>query len=142
MTEGERRRMGDVLKKYNIRDSKRFFSEINRQAQEGVEVITYDGLRPNQGEVSHLKTEVLDRILATFEFHPELEFDEHIKVWTASVAELPVYGEDTEVFYANLRWFLSREETLSDCSYVRQKARCGGDRKKIADLIGPLPHAN
>lgn len=141
------------MEKYNIRDSKRFFSDINRKAQEGLEVITYDGLRPNQGEVSHIKTEVLDQILSAFLFHPEWTLDEELATWTVSLPELPVYGEGkskaeakrdlvdslleyVETYYSDLRWFLGREETANDIRYVRQVARCEGDRKRIAQLVG------
>jgi len=152
------RQLGAVLEKYNIRDTKRFFSEVNRKALEGLEVITYDGLRPNQGEVSHIKTEVLDKIVSAFEFHPEWTLDEELSVWTVSLPELPGYGEGedrkeaaedlidglleyVEAYYGNLQWFLNREETASDLRYLRQIARCEGDRARIARLVG-LPDAD
>lgn len=145
--------MGMVLEKYNIRDTKRFFSRVNRKAQEGVEVITYDGLRPAQSEVSHIKTEVLDKVFSIFQFHPEWTFDKELSTWTVSLRELPVYGEGrtkkeavqdlvdslleyVEIYYKDLHWFLGREETSSYFPYLRQVARCDGDREKIARLVG------
>ena len=100
---------------------------------------------------------MLDRILSAFQFHPEWTFDEELSVWTVSLPELPVYGESTdkkeaadglidslleyvEVYYSNLQWFLNREETASDLRYLRQIARCEGDRARIARLVG-LPDA-
>ena len=146
------RQLGAVLEKYNIRDSKRFFSEINRKAQEGLEVITYDS-KPSQGEVSHIGTEVLDKVFRAFKFVPEWTLDEDLSVWTVSLPEVALYGEGTdkkqaaedlidnvleyvEIYYEDLRWFLSREETLPHLPYLRQVARCEGDRAKIATVLG------
>lgn len=144
--------MGDVLEKHNIRDSKRFFSEINRKAQDGLEVITYDS-KPSQGEVSHIGTEILDRVFQAFRFDPQWVRDEELSVWTVTLSEVGIYGEGrdkslaaedlidnileyVELYYEDFRWFLSREETLSHLPYLRQVARCEGDRARIAEVLG------
>lgn len=112
-------------------------------------------MRSKPDEVSHIKTEVLDKILRSFRFHPEWTFDEELSTWTVSLPELPVYGEGkakkeaaedlidslleyVEVYYRDLPWFLNREETISHFPYLRQIARCEGDRAKIAKLVGLL----
>lgn len=146
-------RMGAVLKKYNIRDTKRFYTEINTRAQAGQEIITYDGSRGSAPEVSHIKTALLDRVFSSFPFRNTWTFDEDLGVWTVSLDDLNLYGEGQskngaiedlinsvleylQIYYANPEWFLSREETAPHYVYLRRIARCDGDKDTIKRLMG------
>lgn len=145
--------LGAVLKKYNIRDTKRFYTEINTKAQAGQEIITYDGSRGSVPEVSHIKTELLDWVFSRFPFHKTWSFDEDLGIWTVSLDDLNLYGEGRskkdaiedlidstleylQIYYANPEWFLNHEETASHFVYLRRIARCEGDREAIKDLLG------
>lgn len=80
------------IPKYNIRDTKKRYSELNNIALKGIEVITYNANNDNE-TVSHIKTSYLDKLLDNLSFKPEFEFDQEVDIYTLMLPEIDLYGE-------------------------------------------------
>lgn len=140
------------IERYSISETKKNYTAINRKVQEGLEIITYDGLRRSGQEVSHIKTEMLERLLATLKFHPEWTYDEELACWTVFLSEINVYGEGpdqagaiddlikgcneyAEVYLANIQWFSQRPETADHYFYLRRIINVADDRDALRRLL-------
>lgn len=140
------------IERYSISETKKNYTAINKRVQEGREIITYDGLRRSGQEVSHIKTEMLDRLLATLKFHPEWTYDEELACWTVFLPETNVYGEGpdrasaiddlikgcneyAEVYLANIQWFSQRPETGDHYFYLRRILKLSEDRDCLCSVL-------
>jgi hypothetical protein len=144
--------MNAALDKYNIRDTKQYYSEINDKVLKGMEVITFNATK-KLAEVSHISTAILDEICDRFViFHPCSELDEELGVWTVSLNEINMYGEgktedeaiqdlinaivEFSRLYKKKYEYYSMVEAPEVKVYMRKIARCEGDREKIKKAIG------
>lgn len=140
------------IEKYNIRDTKQYYSEINDKVLKGIEVITYNASK-KLSEVSHIKTELLDTIFDKFVcFHPRVELDEELNVWTVAADEIDMYGEGSTKeeaiedlldaivhfckIYAEKIELYAVLDSAEKKAYMRKMLRCENDREKIRKVIG------
>lgn len=147
----EGRNMSIAVPRYNIRDTKKYYSELNNMALKGIEVITYNS--NNQAEeVSHIKTAYLDKLIDKLSFSPLIEKDEDLAVHTVALNEIDLYGEGETVeiavedlitsiieyltIYIDKIDMFSRVEPEAKQVYVLKLLRCNGDREKIRKAIG------
>ncbi|PKM79960.1 MAG: hypothetical protein CVU89_15975 [Firmicutes bacterium HGW-Firmicutes-14] len=145
------RKMSLAIPRYNIRDTKKYYSELNNMALKGIEVITYNS--NNQGEeVSHIKTTHLDKLLDNLSFSPLIEKDEELSINTVALNEIDLYGEGETVetaiedlitsiieyltVYVDKIDMFSRVESEAKQVYVLKLLRCNGNREKIRKAIG------
>lgn len=137
--------------KFNIRDTKRFYSDINDKALNGIEVITYNAMGKT-GEVSHLSKKIVDFLFDSLQFHISEEFDEELGVYTISADEINIYGEgrtkdeavenlltsiiEYAVIYVEQIDLFSRVEDATKQGYMLKIIRCEGDREKLKKVLG------
>lgn len=137
--------------KFNIRDTKRFYSDINDKALNGIEVITYNAM-DKTGEVSHLNKKIIDFLLNSLQFHISEEFDEELGVYTVSVDDINVYGEGASkdeavedllnsineyaAIYIEQIDVFSRIEDVTKQGYMLKIIRCEGDSVKLRKVLG------
>lgn len=143
--------MSIAIPRYNIRDTKKYYSELNNMALKGIEVITYNSNNRDE-EVSHIKTTYLNRLLDKLSFSPLIEQDEELSVCTVALNEIDLYGEGETVeeaiedlitsileyltIYVDKIDLFSRVEPESKQVYILKLLRCNGDREKIRKAIG------
>ncbi|WP_418792346.1 hypothetical protein [Phosphitispora sp. TUW77] len=143
--------MSITMPRYNIRDTKKYYSELNNMALKGIEVITYNSNNQDE-EVSHIKTAYLDKLLDKLAFSPLVEKDEELGVHTVALNEIDLYGEGETVelaiedlltsiieyltVYVDKIDMFSRVESEIKQVYVLKLLRCNGDREKIKKAIG------
>ncbi|MBA1335964.1 MAG: hypothetical protein HPY66_1783 [Firmicutes bacterium] len=137
--------------KFNIRDTKRFYSDINEKALNGIEVITYNAMGKT-GEVSHLSKRIVDFLFDSLQFHISEEFDEELGVYTISVDDINIYGEGstkaeaiedlltsiieyTAIYVEQIDLF-SKVENITKQGYMLKVIRCGSDREKLKKVLG------
>ncbi len=140
-----------VIPRYNIRDTKRYYSELNNIALKGLEVITYNATSENE-EVSHIKSSYLNQLLEKLPFDPIVEYDDELCVHTVSLNEIDLYGEGETIkeavedlinsiiefltIYLNKIDIFSKVEPELKQIYLLKLLKCNGDRKKIKKAIG------
>ncbi|MEW6698668.1 MAG: hypothetical protein ACOY9Y_08885 [Bacillota bacterium] len=140
-----------ALPRYNIRDTKRYYSELNNLALKGIEVVTYNATNENE-EISHIKTSFLDKLLNKLDFSPITEYDEELNVHTVALNEIDLYGEGktldeaVEDLVNSILEFLtmylekidlfSKVESEAKQVYMLKLLRCNGDKEKIKKAIG------
>ncbi|MEA4924248.1 MAG: hypothetical protein VB084_02965 [Syntrophomonadaceae bacterium] len=144
-------KMSSAIPKFNIRDTKKHYSELNNIALKGIEVITFNA--NNETEmVSHIKTSYLDQLLSNLIFKPEIEFDEEIGIHTVSLPEIDLYGEGPTLeaainnlldsvlefltIYVDKLDIFSKVESDQKQLYLFKLLRCHGDRDSIKEAIG------
>jgi hypothetical protein len=143
--------MSLAIPKFNIRDTKKRYSELNNLALKGIEVITYNANNENE-KVSHIKTSYLDKLLANLSFKPEIEFDQEIAIHTVSIPEVDLYGEGNTIeaaienlidsileflnIYVSKLDMFSRVESELKQLYLLKLLRCHGDRDLIKKALG------
>lgn len=134
--------------KYNIRDTKRYYSEVNNIVLKGLEIITYRGINKSakgNDEVSHIKTEYLDYLLDKVRFNPVIESGEELGGYTVSVNEINIYGEGDTVedaindlldsiieyidIYIEQIDLFSKVEDIQKQIYMLKLIRCNKDKK-------------
>lgn len=136
---------------YNIRDTKKYYSELNNMALKGMEIITFNANNENE-KVSHIKTSYLDQLLAALTFKPSVELDNELGVYTVSLNEIDLYGEGNtpeeaaEDLASSIILFLaiytdkidlfSKAESETKQLYLLKLLRCNGDKEKIKKEIG------
>lgn len=147
----EDRLMSIAVPRYNIRDTKKYYSELNNMALKGIEVITYNSNNQDE-EVSHIKTAHLDNLLDKLSFSPLIEKDEDLEIHTVALNEIDLYGEGETVelaiedlitsiieyltvYIAKIDMF-SKVESEAKQVYVLKLLRCNGDREQIKKAIG------
>lgn len=151
MESKEGRNMTIAVPRFNIRDTKKRYSELNNMALKGIEVITYNSNNQDE-EVSHIKTAYLNKLLDNLSFSPIVEHDEELAVYTVALNEIDLYGEgDTKekaiedlitsiieylTIYIDKIDMFSRVESETKQVYVLKLLRCNGDREKIRKAIG------
>ncbi|OPX85787.1 MAG: hypothetical protein A4E52_01600 [Pelotomaculum sp. PtaB.Bin013] len=139
------------IPRYNIRDTKKYYSELNKIALKGIEVITYNATSENE-EVSHIKTSYLNKLLDNLPFNPIVEYDDELCVHTVSLNEINLYGEGKTVeeavvdlvntiieflaIYIEKLDVFSKVEPESKQLYLLKLLRCNGDGEKIKKAIG------
>lgn len=145
------KRMSIAIPQFNIRDTKKRYSELNNIALKGIEVITYNANNEEE-KVSHIKTSHLDKLLGTLSFNPSVELDKEIGIYTVSLSEVDLYGEgnnlDTAVddlidsviqflaIYTDKIDLFSKVEPDTKQLYLLKLLRCNGDKDKIRKAIG------
>lgn len=145
------KRMSIAIPQFNIRDTKKRYSELNNIALKGIEVITYNANNEEE-KVSHIKTSHLDKLLGTLSFNPSVELDKEIGIYTVSLSEVDLYGEgnnlDTAVddlidsviqflaIYTDKIDLFSKVEPDTKQLYLLKLLRCNGDKEKIRKAIG------
>ena len=144
-------KMSLAIPKFNIRDTKKRYSELNNIALKGLEVITYNANNENE-MVSHIKTSHLDNLLSNLNFKPEVDFDEEIGLHTVSLPEIDLYGEGPTVeaainnlldsvleflsIYVEKIDLFSKVESDQKQLFLLKILRCHGDRDSIKKVIG------
>lgn len=140
-----------VDNKFNIRDTKRFYSNINDKVLNGIEIITYNAMGKT-GEVSHLSKKIVDFLLDSLQFHISEEFDEEIGVYTISADDINIYGEGstrdnavedlinsineyTAIYIEQIDMF-SKVEDVTKQGYMLKIIRTGGNRQKLMKVLG------
>lgn len=141
--------------KYNVRDTKRYYSDLNNYALKGLEVRTYKGInktvKENQ-EVSHIKTAYLDYLLNKVSFNPNIESGEELGGYTISVNEIDMYGEGQTVeeatnnlldsileyidIYIEQIDLFSKVENTEKQIYMLILIRCNKDREALRKVLG------
>ncbi len=137
--------------KFNIRDTKRFYSDINDRALNGIEVITYNAMG-KVGEVSHLNKSIVDFLFDSLQFHITEEFDEELGVYNVSADDINIYGEGNtkaeaiedlltsimeyaDIYVEQIDMF-SKVEDITKQGYMLKVIRCCGDREKLKKVLG------
>lgn len=144
-------KMSLAIPKFNIRDTKKRYSELNNIALKGIEVITFNANNENE-MVSHIKTSYLDKLLSNLIFKPEIEFDEEIGIHTVSLPEIDLYGEgptlETAInnlldsvleflsIYVEKLDMFSKVESDQKQLFLLKLLRCHGDRDSIKKVLG------
>lgn len=147
----DRKMMPVAIPRYNIRDTKRYYSELNNIALKGIEVITYNAISENE-EVSHIKTSYLSKLLDKLSFNPIVDYDGELGVHTVSLNEIDLYGEaetvaeavedlvnsviEFLVIYLEKLDLFSKVEPELKQVYLLKLLRCNGDREEIKKAIG------
>ncbi len=136
--------------KFNIRDTKRFYSDINDKALNGIEVITYSTMG-KKGEVSHLSKKIVDFLFDSLQFHITEEFDEELGVYTISVDDINIYGEGctraeaiedlltsiieyVDIYVEQIDLFSKVENITKQCCMLKV-IRYGNDREKLKEAL-------
>ncbi len=144
-------KMSLAIPKFNIRDTKKHYSELNNIALKGIEVITFNANNENE-MVSHIKTSYLDKLLSNLIFKPEIEFDKEIGIHTVSLPEIDLYGEGPTLeaainnlldsvleflsIYVEKLDMFSKVESDQKQLYLLKLLRCHGDRDLIQKELG------
>lgn len=144
-------KMSLTIPKFNIRDTKKYYSELNNIALKGIEVITFNANNENE-MVSHIKTSYLDRLFSNLIFTPEIEFDEEIGIHTVSLPEIDLYGDGTTLeaainnlldsvleflaIYVEKLDMFSKVESDQKQLFLLKLLRCHGDRDAIKKVLG------
>ena len=147
----EEDKMAVAMPRYNIRDTKKRYSELNNIALKGIEVITFNANNAEE-KVSHIKTTHVDKLLDNLAFNPTVELDEELGTYTVSLNEIDLYGEGPtqhaaiEDLLDSIVQFLaiylekidlfSKVEADTKQLYLLKLLRCGNDRKIIKKAIG------
>ncbi len=136
--------------KFNIRDTKRFYSDINEKALNGIEIITYNAMGKT-GEVSHLSKKIVDFLFDSLQFHISEEFDEELGIYTVSADDINIYGEGSTkdeaiedlltsiIEYASIYVeqidLFSKVEDITKQGYMLKVIRCGSNRDKLKKVL-------
>lgn len=145
------RKMSIAIPQYNIRDTKKRYSELNNIALKGLEVITYNA-NDKEEKVSHIKTSYLDLLLHKLSFTPSVDLDDELRMYTVSLNEIDLYGEGKTVeaavedlidsilqflaiYIEKLDLFAKAESEIKQL-YLLKLLRCNGDIEKIKKAIG------
>lgn len=147
----EERKMSILIPQYNIRDTKKRYSELNNIALKGIEVITFNANNEVE-KVSHIKTSYLDKLLDNLLFIPSEDLDNELGIYTISLTEIDLYGEGKTLdeaidnlidsimqylaIYVEKIDLFSKVESEIKQLYMLKLLRCNGDRKKIKKVIG------
>lgn len=142
-------------RKFNVRDTKRYYSDLNNAALKGLEVITFKGINKNSKEdeeVSHIKTSYIDFLMGFLKFNPVIESGEEIGGFTISSNEIDMYGEGDTVeaakenlidsileyidIYLDQIDLFNKVESIEKQVYMLKLIRCDGDRSKIKKELG------
>lgn len=139
-----------TLGKYNVRDTKKHYCDINNKVLSGLEIIT---CKANTSEnVSHIKKQYIDHLLKNIKFSIKEEFDKELKGWTISVNELNLYGEGTtkekaiedllnsilefaEIYLEKVDLY-SRVESIEAQIYMLKVLRCQGSKDVLKRELG------
>ncbi len=142
--------MKTTLKKYNIRDTKEHYCNINNKVLSGLEIIT---CKANTSEnVSHIKKQYIDYLLGNVKFSIKEEFDKELKGWTISVNELNLYGEGAtkeeaiedlldsilefaEIYLEKVDLY-SKVEPIETQIYMLKVLRCRGNEDVLRKELG------
>ena len=144
-------KMSLAIPKFNIRDTKKRYSELNNIALKGIEVITFNANNEDE-KVSHIKTSYLDKLLTNLSFKPEIELDQEIGVHTVSIPEIDIYGEGNtkeaaidnlidsileflNIYVEKLDMF-SKVESDQKQLFLLKLLRCHGDRILMRKALG------
>ena len=143
--------MSISIPQYNIRDTKKRYSELNNIALKGIEVITFNANNEEE-KVSHIKTTYLDKLLDNLSFTPSVELDKELEIYTVSLNEIDLYGEAHTVeaavdnlidsiiqflaIYIDKIDIFSKAESEIKQLYMLKLLRCESDREKIKKVIG------
>lgn len=147
----EENKMSISIPQYNIRDTKKRYSELNNIALKGIEVITFNANNEDE-KVSHIKTSYLEKLLDNLSFTPSVELDNELEIYTISLNEIDLYGEGKTlesavenlldsiieflVIYVKKIDLFSKVESEMKQLYMLKLLRCNGDRNNIKKVIG------
>ena len=88
-------RMKDYRSLYNIRETKSNYSTIQKQALNGLPILTRNN--NEKTSVIHINEEILDVLLNILKIYLEKEFDEGMGIYTALIEKINLYGEGKTV---------------------------------------------
>ena len=144
-----------MARKFNVRDTKRYYSDLNSAVLNGLEVITFKGINKNlksEEEVSHIKTPYVDFLMGFLKFNPIIEFGEELGGYTISLNEIDMYGEGDIIesakenlvdsileyidIYVEKIDIFNKVESLEKQVYMLKLIRCDGDKERIKKEIG------
>jgi hypothetical protein len=140
--------------KYNVRDTKKYYSDVNNNALNGVEIITYNNSNKKMDEtnrVSHLKTSYVDFLFDRLIFNPIIESGEELGGYTISFREIDMYGEgatkeeaiqnvlDSVIEYINIYdeqiEIFSKVESIEKHMYMCKLIRCENDIEMLRKVL-------
>ncbi|AGK96104.1 hypothetical protein [Clostridium pasteurianum] len=144
-----------IRRKFNIRDTKRYYSDLNSAALKGLELVTFKGINKNakvDEEVSHIKTLYIDYLMGFLKIDPIIELGEEVGGYTIALNEIDMYGEgDTleeakenlidsileyiDIYIDKIDLF-NQVESISKQVYMLKLIRCDGDRERLKKEIG------
>jgi hypothetical protein len=142
-------------RKLNIRDTKRYYSDLNNTALKGLEIVTFKGINKNANEdeeVSHIKTLYVDFLMGFLKFNPVVESGEELGGYTIALNEIDMYGEGNtldaakenlidsileyiDIYIEKIDLF-NKVESIEKQVYMLKLIRCDGDREKLKKEIG------
>lgn len=144
-----------IKRKFNIRDTKRYYSDLNSDALNGLEIVTFKGINKNaksDGEVSHIKTSYIDYLMGFLKFNPIITSGEEVGGYTIALNEIDMYGEGDTLeeakenlidsileyisIYVDEIDLFTKVESISKQVYMLKLIRCDGDRQKLKKEIG------
>lgn len=136
---------------FNIRDTKKHYSELNNIALKGIEVITFNA-NNEADKVSHIKTSHLDKLLTNLAFKPQIELDHEIGIHTVALTEINLYGEGATLetaienlvdsileflhIYVEKLDIFSKVESDQKQLFLLKLLRCQGDRDLLKKVLG------
>lgn len=155
MTRGNNKMEIAIPLKYNVRDTKKYYSDINNYALKGLEVITYKGINKTKketDEVSHIKKGCLDYLLNKVTFNPVIASGEEFGGYTVSINEIDMYGEGKTVeeatnnlldsileyidIYIEQIDLFSKVENAEKQIYMLKLIRCNKDKDALRKVLG------
>ncbi len=152
---GEGKNMEASLdERYNISDTKKYYSKINETVLAGRIVTTFNAFKDEKSsQVSHIRKDILEHLaLQSGKYDIVKTFDNELNVWTVAINEINLYGEgnteneavedliDSVIEYASLYKEKSdlfcKVESLDKLVFFIRILLCQGDREKIKKLLG------
>lgn len=146
-----------VKRKFNIRDTKRYYSDLNSAVLKGLEIVTFKGSNKNVKEeekVSHIKTPYVDFLMGFLKLKPLIESGEELGGYTITLNEIDIYGEGNTIedakenlidsileyisIYIDKIDIFNKVESIEKQLYMLKLIRCDGDREKLKKEIGLL----
>lgn len=144
-----------VKRKFNIRDTKRYYSDLNSAALKGLELVTFKGINKNvqeAEEVSHIKTPYVNYLMGFLKFNPIIESGEELGGYTIALNEIDMYGEGDTLdlakenlidsileyidIYVDKIDVFNQVESIEKQVYMLKLIRCDGDRENLKKEIG------
>lgn len=144
-----------VKRKFNVRDTKRYYSDLNSAALKGLELVTFKGINKNaheDEEVSHIKTPYVNYLMGFLKFNPIIESGEELGGYTIALNEIDMYGEGDTLdlakenlidsileyidIYVDKIDVFNQVESMEKQVYMLKLIRCDGDRENLKKEIG------
>lgn len=141
--------------RYNVSDTKKYYSKINDYALEGLVVTTFNAFKEDKSsEVSHIRRDILEHLALHFTKYDIVKtYDKEYDAWTVTLeSNINIYGEgntqeeaienliDSVIEYATLYKEKSdlfcRLENLDKLVFFIRVLICQGNRDKVRLILG------